>query len=84
MAAGLGGPVAVPTAGAPTTATSRATCRARIRLIANDRHRFDLQLELSQVDVNVELDPSTFRVTVPPGTQPISLEELRAGGPLSQ
>ena len=55
-----------------------------IRLISNDRHRFDLRLELSQVDVNVELDPSTFRVTVPPGTQPMTLEELRAGGPLSQ
>jgi hypothetical protein len=55
-----------------------------IRLIANDRRRFDLRLELSQVDINVELDPSTFRVNVPPGTQPLTLEELRAGGPLSR
>jgi hypothetical protein len=56
----------------------------RIRLIATERKRFDLRLELSQVDRNVELEPSTFRVNVPAGTQPISLEELRAGGPLSR
>lgn len=56
----------------------------RIRLIAAQRRRFDLQLALSQVEVNVELEPSTFRVNVPSGTPPISLEELRAGGPLSR
>jgi len=56
----------------------------RIRLIATQPRRFDLNLELSQVEVNVELEPSTFRVTVPSGMQPISLEELRAGGPLSR
>jgi hypothetical protein len=56
----------------------------RIRLIAAERRRFDLQLALSQVEVNVELEPSTFRVNVPQGTQPISLDELRAGGPLSR
>jgi hypothetical protein len=55
-----------------------------IRLIATERKRFDLRLELSQVDLNVELEPSAFRVKVPAGTQPISLEELRAGGPLSR
>jgi len=56
----------------------------RIRLIAAEAHRFDLNLELSQVDINVDLEPSTFRVTIPPGLQPISLDELRAGGPLSR
>ena len=56
----------------------------RIRLIATQPRRFDLNLELSQVDVNVDLEASTFRVTVPSGMQPISLEELRAGGPLSR
>ena len=56
----------------------------RIRLIATQPRRFDLNLDLSQVDVNVELEPTTFRVTVPSGMQPISLEELRAGGPLSR
>ena len=55
-----------------------------IRLIAAESRRFDLSLDLSQVDINVDLEPSTFRVTIPPGMQPISLEELRAGGPLSR
>lgn len=55
-----------------------------IRLMSNAPRRFDLRLELSQVDLNVPLEPSTFRVTVPPGTPSISLEELRAGGPLSR
>ncbi|HUR33895.1 MAG TPA: hypothetical protein VM032_08865 [Vicinamibacterales bacterium] len=55
-----------------------------IRLISNARQRFDLRLELSQVELNVQLEPSTFRVAVPAGTPPISLEELRAGGPLSR
>jgi hypothetical protein len=55
-----------------------------IRLMSNEPRRFDLRLELAQVDLNVELAPSTFRVNVPAGTQPISIEELRAGGPLSR
>ncbi len=55
-----------------------------IRLTSLESQRFDLRLELSQVDVNVPLEASTFQVTIPPGTQPISLEELRAGGPLAR
>jgi hypothetical protein len=56
----------------------------RIRLLSNTSNRFDLRLALSQVDLNVDLEPSTFRVTVPSAVQPISLEELRAGGPLAR
>lgn len=56
----------------------------RVRLVSNEARRFDLRLALSQVDLNVELEPSTFRVTVPPGTAPITLDELRAAGPLSR
>jgi len=56
----------------------------RIRLVATQPRRFDLSLELSQVDINVDLEPSTFRVTVPSGMQAISIDELRAGGPLSR
>jgi hypothetical protein len=55
-----------------------------IRLLSTEPRRFDLRLELSQVDTNVELPPATFRVAIPPGTEPISLEELRASGPLSR
>lgn len=55
-----------------------------VRLMSTEPKRFDLRLELSQVDLNVELEPSTFRVSVPPGTRPITLDELRAAGPLSR
>ena len=56
----------------------------RVRLVSSEARRFDLRLVLSQVDLNVELEPSTFRVSVPPGTAPITLDELRATGPLSR
>lgn len=55
-----------------------------VRLISNTTRRFDLRLESSQLDLNPSLDPSTFRVTVPAGTQSMTLDELRAGGPLSK
>jgi len=56
----------------------------RIRIVSNESRGYDLQLELSQVAINERLDPATFRVVVPDGTRPISLDELRAGGPLAR
>lgn len=53
-----------------------------VRVVAADGRRFDLRLQLSQVELNAKLDDAAFRVTVPPGTDPISLEELRRNGPL--
>lgn len=55
-----------------------------VRLVSNAPKRFDLRLDLSQVDLTPNLDPATFRVVVPPGTQSMTIEELRAGGPLSK
>lgn len=55
-----------------------------VRLVSNTARRFDLRLELSQEDVNPSLDPATFRVAVPAGTQAMTLEELRAGGPITK
>ena len=55
-----------------------------VRLVSNAPRRFDLRIDLSQVDLNPTLDPATFRVVVPPGTQSMSIEELRSGGPLSR
>jgi hypothetical protein len=53
-----------------------------VRLVSQPAGRFDLQMELSQVDVNVPLGPEAFRLT-PAGTPtPITLEELRESGPL--
>jgi hypothetical protein len=53
-----------------------------IRLVSADGRRFALRLELSQVDTNVPIDVDAFRVENPPGSEPISLEELRDSGPL--
>jgi hypothetical protein len=55
-----------------------------VRMVSNAPRRFDLRLDLSQLEPNPSLDPATFRVVVPAGTQPMSLEELRAGGPISK
>ena len=52
-----------------------------IHLAALDRQQFDLKLALSQVDINTPLDDNVFRVQVPQGAQPITLEELRRSGP---
>jgi hypothetical protein len=54
-----------------------------IRLAGDDGRRFDLRLALSQVDVNLPLGPEVFVARVPPSAVPISLEELRAEGPLA-
>lgn len=55
-----------------------------IRLASSDSHRFDLRLTLSQVEINVSLEPDTFRVQIPAGTRPITLQELRDAGPLAE
>lgn len=55
-----------------------------IRIVSAVPRRFDLRLELSQVDLNVTLEPSTFVVNVPAGSLPISIDELRASGPFAR
>lgn len=54
-----------------------------IHLAGGGAARFDLDLALSQVDLNVPLGPEVFRVEIPTDAQPITLEELRANGPLA-
>lgn len=44
----------------------------------------DLTLRLSDVAVNVPLDPAVFRLEVPREATPMTLEELRRGGPLGR
>ena len=53
-----------------------------VRIVSAPSDRFDLQLDLSQVDVNVPLGPEAFRLQQAAGADPISLEELRRSGPL--
>jgi len=45
---------------------------------------FDLQLALSQVNVNVPLGADTFRVRVPDSARRITIDELRQSGPLAR
>jgi hypothetical protein len=44
---------------------------------------FDLRLALSQVEINTPLEADVFTVRIPPDAAPISLNELRASGPLA-
>ena len=53
-----------------------------IRIVnATDGSAFDLTLALSQVETNVPLGAEVFRVEVPRGAQPITLDELRHARP---
>jgi hypothetical protein len=54
-----------------------------IHLISTPSSRFDLQLALSDVELNVTLGPETFHVQIPPGTMPMTIDELRNAGPLA-
>jgi hypothetical protein len=54
-----------------------------LRLASTDTRRFDLRLALSQVEINVPLEPAAFEVKIPAETRPITIAELRDSGPLS-
>lgn len=56
----------------------------RIRLTSADAPALDVRLGLSQIEVNGPLDPATFRVRIPAGTTPITIDELRKTGPLAE
>jgi hypothetical protein len=53
-----------------------------IRLISARNSSFDLQLTLSQVELNPALTADVFTIQIPPSANPITLEELKASGPL--
>jgi hypothetical protein len=52
-----------------------------VRFASDDRKRFDLQLRMSEIEINPSLAPDAFEVNIRPVLQPITLEELRRGGP---
>jgi hypothetical protein len=54
-----------------------------IRLSSAGARPFDLRLALSQVEINAPLQPAAFEVKIPPATRPITIDELRDSGPLS-
>ncbi len=55
-----------------------------VRLTSLPAGRFDLQLALSQVELDVPLGPEAFRLDRTAGAEPISLDELRRSGPLGE
>ena len=54
-----------------------------IRFASSDPGRFNLRLELSQVDITTPLGIEAFEVKIPSSADPITLEELRRLGPLA-
>jgi hypothetical protein len=57
----------------------------RIRMSPSGRDIVaDLTLRLSQVDINVPLEPAVFQVEVPRDAVPLTLDELRRAGPLGE
>jgi hypothetical protein len=49
---------------------------------ASDAHT-DLTVRLSDVNVNVPLEPAVFQVDIPEGADALTLDELRRAGPLA-
>ncbi len=54
-----------------------------IRFVSSQPEQFDLKLSVSEVEINTPLPAAAFDLPIPPGTAPISLEELRRSGPLA-
>jgi outer membrane lipoprotein-sorting protein len=42
----------------------------------------DLTMKLSDVNINVPLEADVFKIDIPPGADPLTLDELRRAGPL--
>lgn len=56
-----------------------------VRLVSDSGTKdFDLRLALSQMDINTTLGDEVFRVQIPRSAMPVTLEELRAAGPLRE
>jgi len=51
---------------------------------ASEPANVDMTATLAQIEVNTDLTPATFTVDIPAGTAPLSLDELRAAGPLGE
>lgn len=58
------------------------TLPASVALRSDAPVRVDLTASLSQVESNVDLDAAAFAVSVPRDAEPLSLDALRANGPL--
>jgi hypothetical protein len=54
-----------------------------IRLASRDRERFNLSLDVSELDTSTMLGPEAFEVVLPAAAAPMTLDELREAGPLA-
>lgn len=54
----------------------------RVTSTTTQQPAISLTIRQSQVELNTNIPPAAFTVTVPAGAVPITLEELRASGPL--
>ena len=55
-----------------------------IHIVSEPAGRFDLQMDLSQVEINVPVAAEAFRLDRTAGAAPIGLDELRRSGPLGE
>jgi outer membrane lipoprotein-sorting protein len=53
-----------------------------VRVRSSSSAPADITLQLSEVDINVDLHERAFEVDIPEGTAPLTLDELRRSGPL--
>jgi hypothetical protein len=51
-----------------------------IRFVSADRDRFNIELTLSQIEINPALGPEVFRVEVPRAAERITIADLRRSG----
>ena len=56
----------------------------KVHLVSQPSGRFDLELDLSQVELNVALGPEVFQLQQVAAAAPITLDELRQSGPLGE
>jgi len=55
-----------------------------IRLRSESGPPIDMTATVTQVEANIDLDASAFTITVPASATPLSIDELRAAGPLGE
>jgi hypothetical protein len=55
-----------------------------VRIASADSKGFDLTLAMSQVEINVPLESEVFRPRVPADYTPLTLDDLRAAGPMTE
>ena len=55
---------------------------AREVRLRSDDGRVDLVASLQQLEVNTPIDDAAFEVDIPPGTDAMTLDELRSVAPL--